>query len=62
MTTDSTTPKRAYASKIGLIADSPNFPSAWEQVMEKVKIADRLGYDFDLAGRVLGLRTLYLDG
>src|SRR5260370_9423473 len=45
MTTDSAAPKRAYASKIGLIADSPNFPSAWEQVMEKVKIADRLGYD-----------------
>ncbi len=45
MTTDSTTPTRAYASKIGLVADSPNFPSAWEQVMEKVKIADRLGYD-----------------
>lgn len=45
MTTDSATPKRAYASKIGLIADSPNFPAAWEQVMEKVKIADRLGYD-----------------
>ncbi|HEU5375420.1 MAG TPA: LLM class flavin-dependent oxidoreductase [Ktedonobacteraceae bacterium] len=45
MTTDAVTPKRAYASKVGLIADSPNFPSAWEQVMEKVKIADRLGYD-----------------
>lgn len=45
MTTDSAMPKRAYASKVGLIADSPNFPAAWEQVMEKVKIADRLGYD-----------------
>lgn len=45
MTADSATPKRAYASKIGLVADSPNFPAAWEQVMEKVKIADRLGYD-----------------
>lgn len=45
MTTDSATPKRAYASKIGLIADSPNFPAAWKQIVEKVKIADRLGYD-----------------
>lgn len=45
MTTDSPTPTRAYAGKIGLVADSPNFPSAWEQVMEKVRIADRLGYD-----------------
>src|SRR5690349_2714707 len=39
------TSKRAYARKVGLIADSPNFPAAWEQVVEKVKIADRLGYD-----------------
>jgi F420-dependent oxidoreductase-like protein len=45
MTTDSTTPERAYASKIGLLADSPNFPAAWDNVVEKVKIADRLGYD-----------------
>jgi len=45
MTTDSTTPRRAYASKIGLIADSPNFPAAWDHVVEKVKIADQLGYD-----------------
>jgi alkanesulfonate monooxygenase SsuD/methylene tetrahydromethanopterin reductase-like flavin-dependent oxidoreductase (luciferase family) len=45
MTTDSATSGRAYASRIGLIADSPNFPAAWEQVMQKVIIADRLGYD-----------------
>lgn len=45
MTTDPATPGRAYASKVGLLADSPNFPAAWDQVMEKVKIADRLGYD-----------------
>lgn len=45
LTASDTTPRRAYANKIGLIADSPNFPAAWEQVMEKVKIADRLGYD-----------------
>jgi F420-dependent oxidoreductase-like protein len=36
---------RAYSSRIGLIADSPNFPAAWDQVVEKVKIADELGYD-----------------
>lgn len=45
MTTNSSTGKRAYASKIGLLADSPNFPAAWDQVIEKVRIADRLGYD-----------------
>ncbi len=37
--------KRDYAGKVGLIADSPNFPAAWDQVLEKAKIADRLGYD-----------------
>ena len=36
---------RAYSGRIGLIADFPNFPAAWEQVVEKVKIADELGYD-----------------
>jgi F420-dependent oxidoreductase-like protein len=36
---------RAYSSRIGLIADSPNFPAAWDEVVEKVKIADELGYD-----------------
>jgi len=36
---------RAYSNRIGLIADSPNFPAAWDQVVEKVKIADELGYD-----------------
>ena len=36
---------RAYSDRIGLIADSPNFPAAWNEVVEKVKIADELGYD-----------------
>ena len=45
MTTDPTNSKRAYASKIGLVGDSPNFPTAWKQIMETVRIADRLGYD-----------------
>src|SRR5436853_7490402 len=36
---------RAYSNRIGLLADSPNFPAAWDQVVEKVKIADELGYD-----------------
>ncbi len=36
---------RAYSDRIGLIADSPNFPAAWDEVAEKVKIADELGYD-----------------
>ena len=36
---------RAYSGRIGLIADSPNFPAAWDEVVAKVKIADELGYD-----------------
>src|SRR5712692_7560361 len=27
------------------LADAPNFPAAWDEVVEKVKIADELGYD-----------------
>ncbi len=37
--------KRAYASRIGFVADSPNFPGDWDQIVEKVKIADELGFD-----------------
>src|SRR6266487_4729001 len=36
---------RAYSNRIGLIADSPNLSGTWDQVVEKVKIADELGYD-----------------
>ena len=51
MTTDSNasngaiSSKRAYASRIGFVADSPNFPGDWDQIVEKVKIADELGFD-----------------
>lgn len=36
---------RSNRSRIGLVADSPNFPAAWDQVVEKVRLADELGYD-----------------
>lgn len=42
MTTDAT---RAYRNRIGLVAEIPNFPGPWNDVIEKVKIADELGYD-----------------
>jgi F420-dependent oxidoreductase-like protein len=46
MMTDSTPNlKRTYINRIGLMAESPNFPGDWNAVMEKVKIADELGYD-----------------
>ncbi|MBO0779659.1 MAG: LLM class flavin-dependent oxidoreductase [Ktedonobacteraceae bacterium] len=37
--------KRSQRARVGFVADSPNFPSAWTQVVEKVKIADQLGFD-----------------
>jgi F420-dependent oxidoreductase-like protein len=42
MTTDAS---RAYRNRVGLVAEIPNFPGPWNEVMEKVKIADELGYD-----------------
>jgi len=37
--------KKAYRKRIGFVADSPNFPAEWDNVVEKVKIADQLGFD-----------------
>ncbi|MDQ6661559.1 MAG: LLM class flavin-dependent oxidoreductase [Chloroflexota bacterium] len=46
MTTNpETNPAKAYRKRVGLVADSPNFPGEWNQIVEKVKIADELGYD-----------------
>lgn len=36
---------KAYRSKVGFMADAPNFPGDWNQVVEKVKLADELGFD-----------------
>ena len=40
--------------RIGLIADNPNFPGGWEQTVEKVKLADQLGYDSVWMGETWG--------
>ena len=46
MTTDSASnSKKAYRKRVGLVAEIPNFPGPWSEVMEKVKLADELGYD-----------------
>src|SRR5438874_8652382 len=46
MTTDSEfNSTRAYRKRVGLVAEIPNFPGPWSEVMEKVKLADELGYD-----------------
>src|SRR2546421_10736484 len=36
---------KTYRKRVGLVAEIPNFPGPWSEVMEKVKIADELGYD-----------------
>src|SRR5438477_4760051 len=43
--TTASNPTRAYRNRIGLIAEIPNFPGPWSEVMEKVRLADELGYD-----------------
>jgi F420-dependent oxidoreductase-like protein len=48
MTTEANDPgaaKKLYRTRVGLVADSPNFPGDWVQVVEKVKLADQLGFD-----------------
>src|SRR2546425_427271 len=46
MTTDSASnATKAYRNRVGLVAEIPNFPGPWSEVMEKVKLADELGYD-----------------
>src|SRR2546428_12247862 len=46
MTTDSEfNATKAYRHRVGLVAEIPNFPGPWSEVMEKVKLADELGYD-----------------
>ncbi|HTI14063.1 MAG TPA: LLM class flavin-dependent oxidoreductase [Dictyobacter sp.] len=38
-------PTKQYRTRVGLMADLPNFPGDWDQVVEKVKVADELGFD-----------------
>ncbi len=42
--TDGLEIKPAYRQRVGFLADSPNFPGDWNQIVEKVKIADELGF------------------
>src|SRR5437762_680346 len=43
--TDSSAAKKAYRQRVGLVAELPNFPGPWNEVMEKIKIADELGFN-----------------
>lgn len=39
---------------LGLIAGNPNFPGGWAQTVEKVRLADQLGYDSVWLGETWG--------
>lgn len=41
----SSTATQAYRQRVGLIAELPNFPGPWNEMMEKIKIADELGFN-----------------
>src|SRR6266536_3795535 len=47
MTTETSTEAtgKTYPHHIGFVAEAPNFPGDWNQVLEKIKIADELGFD-----------------
>jgi F420-dependent oxidoreductase-like protein len=40
--------------RIGVIANNPNFPGGWQQTIEKVRLADQLGYDSVWLGETWG--------
>src|SRR5579859_3689735 len=42
------------ALPIGLTADSPTMPGAWDQVLEKVRLADQFGFDSVWLGEAWG--------
>ena len=39
---------------IGVLANNPNFPGAWAETVEKIKLADQLGYDSVWLGETWG--------
>ncbi len=40
--------------RIGIVADNPNFPGDWQNIVAKVRIADELGYDSVWLGETWG--------
>ncbi len=40
--------------RLGILASNPNFPGGWQQTVEKVQIADELGYDSVWLGETWG--------
>jgi F420-dependent oxidoreductase-like protein len=44
----------AQGLRIGLLANNPNFPGAWATTVEKIRVADELGYDSVWLGETWG--------
>lgn len=44
----------AKRPRLGVLASNPNFPGAWAETVEKVRIADQLGYDSVWVGETWG--------
>ena len=44
--------------RVGFVADNPNFPTPWAEVVAKVRIADELGYDSAWLGETWGYDIL----
>jgi F420-dependent oxidoreductase-like protein len=40
--------------RVGIMADNPNFPAPWEEVVAKVRLADELGFDSVWLGETWG--------
>jgi len=49
-----TVPTGSGKLRLGILANNPNFPGAWQQTVEKVQIADELGYDSVWLGETWG--------
>ncbi len=49
-----TDPAARGTLRIGVIANNPNFPGGWQQTVEKVQLADQLGYDSVWLGETWG--------
>lgn len=48
----------ALPLRVGVVADNPNFPSRWDDVVAKTRIADELGYDSAWLGETWGYDIL----
>src|SRR5437879_4227573 len=50
---------KAYHKRVGLVAEIPNFPGPWAEVVEKVKLADELGYHWEFFNLERGFKLRF---